>query len=153
MDREDSGRTFRGILAAAFGPEDVPAVDFFPLIAATSGKGMGLARRGMIHLMGGLAKSIRDRGGEVWTRASATGIALDGNRTTGVQVEPSLFEAPAHQALDAFCFSCREDVAQFDDAICSREDLFEGLRLVQVDPCPLRVRGRACVKRCRKQRQ
>ena len=86
-DNEDIERTFRGILAAAFGPEDVPAVDFFQLIAATSGKGMGLARRGLIHLMGGLAKSIRERGGEVWTRASATAISLDGNRTTGVQVD------------------------------------------------------------------
>jgi phytoene dehydrogenase-like protein len=86
-DSKDIERTFRGIIAAAFGPEDVPATDFFQLITATSGKGTGLARRGLIHLMGGIAKSIKDRGGEVWTRASATGIALDGNRTTGVLVD------------------------------------------------------------------
>jgi phytoene dehydrogenase-like protein/NAD-dependent dihydropyrimidine dehydrogenase PreA subunit len=86
-DSDDIERIFRAIIAAAFGPEDVPAVDFFELIAATSGKGIGLARRGLIHLMGGLAKAIRQRGGEVWTRASASAITLDGNRTTGVLVD------------------------------------------------------------------
>ena len=86
-DNADIEKIFRGIIAAAFGPEDVPAADFFELIAATSGKGMGLARRGLIHLMGGLAKSIRDRGGEVWTKAGATAITLDGSRTTGVLVD------------------------------------------------------------------
>ena len=86
-DSDDIERIFRAIIAATFGPEDVPAVDFFELIAATSGKGIGLARRGLIHLMGGLAKAIRQRGGEVWTRASASAITLDGSRTTGVLVE------------------------------------------------------------------
>jgi phytoene dehydrogenase-like protein/NAD-dependent dihydropyrimidine dehydrogenase PreA subunit len=85
-DNKDIDQIFRGIIAAAFGPEDVPAADFFQLIAATSGKGMGLSRRGLIHLMGGLAKSIRDRGGEVWTRAKVEAITLDGNTSTGVQV-------------------------------------------------------------------
>ena len=86
-DSDDIERIFRAIIAAAFGPEDVPAVDFFELIAATSGKGIGLARRGLIHLMGGLARTIRQRDGEVWTRASARAITLDGSRTTGVLVE------------------------------------------------------------------
>ena len=79
-------RMFRGITAAAFGPEDVPAADFFSLVSATSGKGMGLARFGLIHLMNGLARAIREHGGDVWTRASAKVITLDGNRTTGVVV-------------------------------------------------------------------
>ncbi|MCH8160373.1 MAG: 4Fe-4S binding protein [Chloroflexi bacterium] len=85
-DNKDIEQIFRGIIAAAFGPEDVPAADFFQLIAATSGKGMGLSRRGLIHLMGGLAKAIRDRGGEVWTRAEVEAITLDGKTSTGVQV-------------------------------------------------------------------
>lgn len=78
---------FRAITAAAFGPEDVPAADFFGLLAATAGKGMGLARRGLIHLMGGLAKAITRRGGEVWTRSEARSITLDGNTATGVLVD------------------------------------------------------------------
>jgi phytoene dehydrogenase-like protein/NAD-dependent dihydropyrimidine dehydrogenase PreA subunit len=86
-DSDDVEQVFRAIIAAAFGPEDVPAADFFALIAATSGKGMGLARRGLIHLMGGLAKAIKQRGGEVWIRAAASAITLDGNRTTGVLVD------------------------------------------------------------------
>jgi len=84
-DSNDIERTFRGIIAAAFGPEDVPATDFFQLVAATSGKGMGLARGGLIHLMGGLARAIRERGGEVWTRAEVEAITLDGSTATAVQ--------------------------------------------------------------------
>ena len=86
-DNGDIEQIFRGIIAAAFGPEDVPAADFFELIAATSGRGMGLARRGLIHLMGGLAGAIRQREGEVWTRAKATSITMDGSKATGVVVD------------------------------------------------------------------
>lgn len=85
-DDKEIERIFRGITAAAFGPEDVPAADFFALLAAASGRGMGLARRGLIHLMGSLAKAITQSGGEVWTRSTATSIAQDSSTVTGVVV-------------------------------------------------------------------
>jgi phytoene dehydrogenase-like protein len=78
---------FRAVTAAAFGPEDVPAADFFALLAAAAGRGMGLARRGQLHLMRELSQTITGRGGAVWTRSSATEITTDGNRATGVVVE------------------------------------------------------------------
>lgn len=77
---------FRAVTAAAFGPEDVPAADFFALLAATAGRGMGLARRGQLHLLRDLARTITERGGAVWTRCSAAAITMDGNRATGVVV-------------------------------------------------------------------
>jgi phytoene dehydrogenase-like protein len=65
----------------------VPAADFFSLIAATAGRGMGLARRGQLLLMRDLANTITARGGAVWTRCAATAITTDGSRATGVTVE------------------------------------------------------------------
>jgi phytoene dehydrogenase-like protein/NAD-dependent dihydropyrimidine dehydrogenase PreA subunit len=78
---------FRGVTAAAFGPEDVPAADFFALMAAAAGRGMGLARRGQLHLLRELADVVTDHGGAVWTRCSATAITTDGQRATGVTLE------------------------------------------------------------------
>jgi phytoene dehydrogenase-like protein/NAD-dependent dihydropyrimidine dehydrogenase PreA subunit len=77
---------YRAVSAAAFGPEDVPAADFFALLAATAGRGMGLARRGQLHMMNDLARTISDRGGAVWTRCAAAAITTDGQRATGVIV-------------------------------------------------------------------
>jgi phytoene desaturase len=86
-DNRGIEQMFRAVTAAAFGPEDVPAADFFALLAAAAGKGMGLARRGQLHLLRELAETIVARGGAVWTRVSATAITTDGNRATGVVVE------------------------------------------------------------------
>jgi phytoene dehydrogenase-like protein/NAD-dependent dihydropyrimidine dehydrogenase PreA subunit len=86
-DNKGIEQMYRAVTAAAFGPEDVPAADFFSLLAATAGRGMGLARRGQLHLMRDLAETITARGGEVWTRCSATAITTDGKRATGVTVE------------------------------------------------------------------
>jgi phytoene dehydrogenase-like protein/ferredoxin len=78
---------YRAVAAAAFGPEDVPAADFFALLAATAGRGMALARRGQLHMMNDLARTISDRGGAVWTRCRAAAVTNDGKRATGVVVE------------------------------------------------------------------
>lgn len=86
-DNQGIQQMYRAVSAAAFGPEDVPASDFFALLAATAGKGLGLARRGQLHMMNDLARTISDRGGAVWTRCSATAITTDGSRATGVLVE------------------------------------------------------------------
>jgi phytoene dehydrogenase-like protein len=77
------------VTAAAFGPEDVPAADFFALLAATAGRGMALARRGQLHMMNDLARTISGRGGAVWTRCRASAITSDGQCATGVLVEHS----------------------------------------------------------------
>ncbi len=73
---------FQAIAATAFGPEDVPAANFFALLALTSGKGVGLAREGGIRLMQRLAKAVVQKGGEVWTRAEVSGIDIDGGGAT-----------------------------------------------------------------------
>jgi phytoene dehydrogenase-like protein/NAD-dependent dihydropyrimidine dehydrogenase PreA subunit len=86
-DNKGIEQMYRAVTAAAFGPEDVPAADFFALLAAAAGRGMGLARRGQLHLLRELADVVTDRGGAVWTRCSATAITTDGNRATGVTVE------------------------------------------------------------------
>lgn len=86
-DNKGIEQMYRAVTAAAFGPEDVPAADFFALLAAAAGRGMGLARRGQLHLMRELATTIVERGGAVWTRSSAAAITTDGSRTTGVVVE------------------------------------------------------------------
>lgn len=86
-DNKGIEQMYRAVTAAAFGPEDVPAADFFALLAAAAGRGMGLARRGQLHLLRELSDVVDERGGAVWTRCSATAITIDGNRATGVTVE------------------------------------------------------------------
>jgi len=86
-DNKGIEQMYRAVTAAAFGPEDVPAADFFALLAAAAGRGMGLARRGQLHLLRELADVVDDHGGAVWTRCSASAITTDGNRATGVVVE------------------------------------------------------------------
>jgi phytoene dehydrogenase-like protein len=86
-DNRGIEQMYRAVTAAAFGPEDVPAADFFALLAAAAGRGMGLARRGQLHLLRELTDAIVARGGAVWTRASASAITTDGDRATGVTVE------------------------------------------------------------------
>jgi phytoene dehydrogenase-like protein/NAD-dependent dihydropyrimidine dehydrogenase PreA subunit len=77
---------FQAIVATAFGPEDVPAKNFFALLALTSGKGAGLAHYGGIRLMQTLAKSIVRNGGQVWNRTKARRIVMDGDKVAGVEV-------------------------------------------------------------------
>jgi phytoene dehydrogenase-like protein len=86
-DNPGIGQMYRAVTAAAFGPEDVPAADFFALLAATAGRGMALARRGQLHMMNDLARTISDRGGAVWTRCAAAAITTDGQRATGVLID------------------------------------------------------------------
>ena len=85
-DNEGIKGIFQAIVATAFGPEDVPAKNFFALLALTSGKGAGLAQNGGIRLMQGLAKSIVRKGGEVWHRAKVQRIIMDRGKATGVEV-------------------------------------------------------------------
>lgn len=68
---------FQAIVATAFGPEDVPAANFFALLALTSGKGVGLAREGGHRLMGRLARVVRDNQGEIWTRTVVQALRFD----------------------------------------------------------------------------
>lgn len=86
-ENEEVKGIFKAIAAAAFGPEDVPAGDFFGLLAATAGRGMGLARHGGLSLMRNLAKAIVQRGGQVWTRSEVKAIVLEEGKAVGVQVE------------------------------------------------------------------
>jgi phytoene dehydrogenase-like protein/NAD-dependent dihydropyrimidine dehydrogenase PreA subunit len=80
-------RVFQAIVATAFGPEDVPAANFFALLALTSGKGAGLAREGGHRLMSRLARVIRQNQGEIWTRTVVQGINIgeDGAEVTALR--------------------------------------------------------------------
>ncbi len=86
-DNEDTKGIFRAITAAAFGPEDVSAADFFGMLAITAGRGMGLARRGGLNLMRNLVKAVTQRGGAVWKLSEVKAILLEDGRAVGVQVE------------------------------------------------------------------
>lgn len=86
-DNREIKEVFRAFVGANFGPDDVPAADFFGLYVASAGKHFGLARYGGLHIMQGLAKAIRRAGGEVWTRAEAKSILLEEGKAAGVLVE------------------------------------------------------------------
>ncbi|HKZ50176.1 MAG TPA: FAD-dependent oxidoreductase [Dehalococcoidia bacterium] len=86
-DNEDIVGLFRAITAIVFALDDVEAADYFTFFANMVGKRFGLARRGAVHLMHGLAKSIAERGGQVWTRSEAVKITTEDGIATGVLVE------------------------------------------------------------------
>lgn len=77
---------FQAIVATAFGPEDVPAKNFFALLALTSGKGAGLAHYGGMRLMQTLAKSLVRNGGAIWNRSKARRIAIENGTAAAVEV-------------------------------------------------------------------
>jgi phytoene dehydrogenase-like protein/NAD-dependent dihydropyrimidine dehydrogenase PreA subunit len=84
---EDVTGIFKAITAAAFGPEDVPAGDFFGLLAATAGRGMGLARRGGLGLMRSLAQVIVESGSEVWKLSNVKNVIMEVGSATGLVVQ------------------------------------------------------------------
>jgi phytoene dehydrogenase-like protein/NAD-dependent dihydropyrimidine dehydrogenase PreA subunit len=86
-DNKDVQGIFSALAGVIFGPEDVPAANFFAALVLTAGKGAGLARQGGIHLMGELAKAITRSGGEVWMRSKVQSIVLEQGKAKGLLVE------------------------------------------------------------------
>ncbi len=86
-DNKDIEGIFRTMAAIAFGAEDGPASSFFSILGLSAGKGVGLARRGGIRLMGELAKAIIRKGGQVWTRSKVQAIVLEDGEAVGVLAE------------------------------------------------------------------
>ena len=80
---------FRNMCASIFavGSEDLPARVFLTYFTRKSAfKRFGFHPQGTIGLWRGLADVVESHGGEVWLSTTATKIASDGDRVTGVEV-------------------------------------------------------------------
>ncbi|HXA87669.1 MAG TPA: FAD-dependent oxidoreductase [Mycobacterium sp.] len=80
---------FRNMCASIFavGSEDLPARVFLTYFTRKSAfKRFGFHPQGTIGLWRGLADVVESHGGEVWLSTTATQIASDANRVTGVEV-------------------------------------------------------------------
>jgi phytoene desaturase len=80
---------FRNMCASIFavGAEDLPARVFLTYFTRKSAfKRFGFHPEGTIGLWRGLADVVASHGGEVWLSTTATKIASDGDRVTGVDV-------------------------------------------------------------------
>jgi phytoene desaturase len=80
---------FRNMCASIFavGSEDLPARVFLTYFTRKSAfKRFGFHPQGTIGLWRGLADVVESHGGEVWLSATATEIASNGDRVTGVEV-------------------------------------------------------------------
>lgn len=80
---------FRNMCASIFavGSEDLPARVFLTYFTRKSAfKRFGFHPQGTIGLWRGLADVVESHGGEVWLSTTATKIASDGGRVTGVDV-------------------------------------------------------------------
>ncbi|HVW31360.1 MAG TPA: FAD-dependent oxidoreductase [Acidimicrobiia bacterium] len=80
---------FAGICEATHGPgERVPARQFIQFIKVQGGyRSFGFARYGNRAVIQALADGIRGRGGEIRTRATVKGIAVERQRVTGLRYE------------------------------------------------------------------
>jgi len=80
---------FRNMCASIFavGSQDLPARVFLTYFTRKSAfKRFGFHPQGTIGLWRGLADVVESHGGEVWLSTTATKIASDGDRVTGVEV-------------------------------------------------------------------
>ena len=79
---------FRGIVGhAGVNLSEYPAGDFVKHLKVTRGTSGGILPRGTIAIMEQLAKAIRAKGGEVWTRCRAKRILVADEVVKGVVVE------------------------------------------------------------------
>ena len=81
---------FRNLCAAIFAAnsDEVPARAFLTYFAIKGAfKRFGFCPRGTIGIWNDLAQGIRNRGGEIWLGASATGLEVENGRVRSVEIE------------------------------------------------------------------
>ncbi|WP_162571327.1 phytoene desaturase family protein [Variovorax sp. SRS16] len=81
---------FRNLCAAIFAAnsDEVPARAFLTYFAIKGAfKRFGFCPRGTIGVWNDLAAGIREKGGEIWLDASATGLQVDDGRVASVAIE------------------------------------------------------------------